>query len=61
MDELTILDGVVSYSMSQSETLLFREGQDCLIQLRIRTENGDALASNILNIPVYGVLKDGVV
>lgn len=60
-EDVTIADGVVSVNLTQDETLLFREGTNCLIQLRLRTKNGDALASNVLSVPVYGVLKDGVV
>lgn len=60
-EDVTIADGTVSVSLTQDETLLFREGTNCLIQLRLRTQNGDALASDVISVCVRGVLKEGVI
>lgn len=58
---ISIEDGVASVRLTQEETLLFSDCWKCHIQVRLRTSAGDALVSNVANIPVYDVLKEGVI
>ena len=58
---ISIEDGVASVRLTQEETLLFSDRWKCHIQVRLRTSAGDALVSNVANIPVYDVLKEGVI
>lgn len=47
--------------LSQEETLLLNCECTTEIQLRVRTKNGDALASQIIPVSTGRILKDGVV
>ena len=58
---ISIEDGVASVRLTQDETLLFSDRRKCHIQVRLRTAAGDALVSNVIDIPVYDVLKEGVI
>lgn len=58
---ISIEDGVASVRLTQEETLLFSDRCKCHIQVRLRTAAGDALVSNVVDIPVYDVLKEGVI
>ena len=58
---ISIEDGVASVRLTQEETLLFSDRWKCYIQVRLRTAAGDALVSNVIDIPVYDVLKEGVI
>ena len=58
---ISIEDGVASVRLTQEETLLFSDRWKCNIQVRLRTAAGDALVSNVVNIPVCDVLKEGVI
>lgn len=58
---ISIEDGVASVRLTQEETLLFSDRWKCYIQVRLRTAAGDALVSNVVDIPVYDVLKEGVI
>ena len=60
-NSISIEDGVASVRLTQEETLLFSDRWKCHIQVRLRTAAGDALVSNVVDIPVYDVLKEGVI
>ena len=60
-NSISIEDGVASVRLTQEETLLFSDRRKCCIQVRLRTDAGDALVSNVVDIPVYNVLKEGVI
>lgn len=48
--------------LTQAETLQFTKGsivEPVYIQIRAKTVDGDALASDIIKIPVEQILKDG--
>ena len=60
-NSISIEDGVASVRLTQEETLLFSDRWKCHIQVRLRTSAGDALVSNVVNIPVCDVLKEGVI
>ena len=57
-DELEAADGGFRLVFSQADTLCFKPGP-VYIQLRARTSDGTAVASNIISTVAQGVLKDG--
>ena len=58
--DLDIEGNVISVSLSQEETLNFKEGT-CNIQLRMITKGGVAIASPIKTTRVYRVLNKEVI
>ena len=61
LPELTQTENGFSVTLTQDETLRLYAGAGCRIQLRAATGQGAALASNILRVPVAGILKDGII
>ncbi len=57
-DELTVEGSRIRLTFSQADTLLFKPGQ-VKIQLRAKTADGKAVASNIISTTAKEVLKDG--
>lgn len=53
-------DWAVSHRLTQSESGLFRPGEPVRIQLRVLTQNDEALASEIVTVRVEDVLNDEV-
>ena len=47
--------------LTQEETLKLKSGTVTEIQIRIRTVNGEAIASEIISEPTERILKDGVI
>jgi hypothetical protein len=58
--DLDIEGNTISVSLSQEETLNFKEGT-CNIQLRMITKGGVAIASSIKTTKVYRVLNKEVI
>lgn len=58
--DLDVEGNVISVSLSQEETLNFKEGA-CNIQLRMITKGGVAIASPIKTTKVYRVLNKEVI
>ena len=59
-------DKVVTVSLTQADTLLLGslspdEDQQVEVQIRGKTEDGRAFASNIMTAPLSRILKDGVI
>lgn len=48
-------------SLTQVDTLYFYGDADVEMQIRSLTKSGSAVASKIIKIPVYKILKDGVI
>lgn len=61
LPDLTQTENGFSVTLTQEETLRLCAGAGCRIQLRAATGQGAALASNILRVPVGGILKDGII
>lgn len=59
--EFTATETGFSTTLTQAETLQLAGSASCRIQLRVLTGAGQALASNILTVPVGGILKDGII
>ena len=55
-----ICDGnVMSLHLTQDETLKLKADSISEIQIRVRTNTGEALASNIIQVSTERILKDG--
>ena len=65
LNDVTNNNGVLTCTLTQADTLKFEVlDQHCgcdkvAIQVRMKTSNGTAMASDIMRIPVMDVLKDG--
>lgn len=57
---LVIEENAIKCTLTQQETLAFKEGE-VEIQARYITEEGVADGSNIVKAPVERILKDGVI
>jgi hypothetical protein len=58
-ENLTMDGMTVSVELTQAQTLELSQNDSVEIQLRILTNNGDALASNIMKASAGKILKDG--
>lgn len=59
-NEELAMDGLtISAKLTQEQTLSLSKNDDVEIQLRILTNSGDAIASNIMKTSVSNILKDG--
>ena len=59
--DLTVTAEEVSVTLTQEETLAFSDKQDVEIQFRGRYPDGTAVESEILEVEVGRILKDGVI
>ena len=61
-DDLSVEGNSVAVSLSQEDTLTFDSTKKVVeVQLRAVDENGMAIASNIRQIPIDAILKEGVI
>ena len=58
--DVSIEENVVSVKLTQEETNLFKVQPHVLIQVRVLTNAGDAMASEIKQVPVHRILNDEV-
>lgn len=60
---IEITDNLVNVTLSQEETLLFAKvgTPSVSVQIRLKTTEGSAEASNIIKFPVGIILKEGVI
>lgn len=61
LDDVTIEDSSVTISLSQQDTLSLRANSPVYIQVRIKTNAGEALVSETIKKEVGEILKDGVI
>lgn len=61
LPDLVPTEGGFSVTLTQAETLGLSSSASCRVQLRALTGAGQAMASNILSLPVGGILKCGVI
>ena len=59
LPDLVPTEGGFSVTLTQAETLGLSASASCRVQLRALTGAGQAMASNILSLPVGGILKCG--
>ena len=58
--KVLIEQGTASALLSQEETLSLSPGRDVLIQVKVLTEDGNVLATKIINAPVEDILNEEV-
>lgn len=61
VDELSVSDGTVSVDLTQDDTLLFKANKKASVQIRLKLSSGQAFASDMIDLEVRDVLKDGVI
>ena len=61
IDDATVEDESIIVRLTQEDTLLFRARSNVCVQIRLRTVAGDVLASEMIEVPVGAILKDGVI
>ena len=61
LPDLTPTEDGFAVTLTQAETLGLSASASCRVQLRALTGTGQAMASNILSLPVGGILKCGVI
>lgn len=59
LDDCKVEDQTLVLKLTQSETLKLREDTKTEIQVRVRTHDGTALASDIISVDTKRILKDG--
>ena len=57
----TCSDKTITYHLTQEETLKLADCRGIEMQIRLRTTNGEVLASQIIKSFVEEILKDGVI
>ena len=58
IEEISLADNTAAVTLSQADTLKFSQGP-VSIQIRLKTKEGIAAASNIIRTDVSRILKDG--
>lgn len=61
LSECVVEQNRISVKLTQDETLKLHVDSIVEIQIRAKTENGDALASNIMRESADRILKEGVI
>ena len=61
LEDCTVSGNDVSATLTQEDTLKLVAGRQAFIQVRVRTGDGTALASEMIPCQVEDVLKDGVI
>ena len=56
---ITVADNAISITLTQEQTLSFTTAAPCAAQIRAVLASGAAVASNIVQIPICAILKDG--
>jgi hypothetical protein len=56
---ITIADNAISITLTQEQTLAFTTAAPCAAQIRAILASGKAVASNIVQVPICAILKDG--
>lgn len=54
-------NGIITLPLSQEDTLLFSELEPVWVQLRLRDNLDNAIASEPMRVNVGGIFKDGVI
>lgn len=59
LDDCTAEGQLLMIKLTQKETLKLRAGTKTEIQVRVKTYDGDALASNIIEVTTDRILREG--
>lgn len=60
-ESVEVLDGFIKLHLTQEQTLKFDVSSETLLQIRLGLTTLEKVASNIINVPVERILKDGVI
>lgn len=60
-ESVEVLDGSIKLHLTQEQTLKFDVSSETLLQIRLGLTTLEKVASNIINVPVERILKDGVI
>lgn len=58
-ESITVADNAISVELTQEQTLAFNAAAPCYAQIRALLASNAAVASNIVQIPICAILKDG--
>lgn len=61
LDDCTLNGRIIETKLTQEETLKLPKDNDAKIQLRVLTNDDEALATDIYTIKVSEILKEGVI
>lgn len=61
LEDCVCQENMISVKLTQEETLKLTSGSITEIQIRAKTADGDALASNIIRESTGRILKEGVI
>lgn len=61
ISDCVLNDKVLSTKLTQDDTLLLETKSDAEIQIRVRTTDNSAFASQVFTVPVARILKGGVI
>lgn len=56
-----VADNAISITLSQEQTLAMTTASPCAAQIRAILTSGKAVASNIVEIPICAILKEGTI
>lgn len=60
-DECVVETDKITMYLTQEDTLAFSSASRIRVQIRARFDNGDAFASNIVDVRTREILKEGVI
>ena len=60
LDDAEITEESVTVHLTQEDTIRFKNG-DVRIQMRVKFGDGSAIASDIIDVPVQAILKEGII
>lgn len=61
LNDCETIDNKLIVKLTQEETLTLVHGVQTEIQVRVKTHDGEALASQIIRVSTEEILKDGVI
>lgn len=59
--DCTLVGSTVSFRLTQEDTLKLVQSVPAQIQVRLKTTDGTAMASNVFETPVEKILKEGAI
>jgi hypothetical protein len=61
LDDVTVDGSTISCTLTQEETLSLKASPSTVMQMRFLMDDGQAMATPIVKVPVEAILKDGVI
>lgn len=57
--DVIVMDNIIQLKLTQAQTLSFDVSATCLAQIRLVLADDNAVASNIVKVPIGKILKEG--